>query len=68
MSTRVSVAIVLRGRARLRSGVVSRSALLIQESLRKLASQSIPTWNRIVGWLEQMENLRNATVQLEPFL
>jgi hypothetical protein len=23
-----------------------------------LASQSIPTWNRIVGWLHEMEMLR----------
>jgi hypothetical protein len=28
--------------------------------LKTLASQSIPTWNRIVAWLREIETLRNA--------
>jgi hypothetical protein len=28
-----------------------------------LASQSIPSWNRIVEWLKQIKTLREATTQ-----
>jgi hypothetical protein len=33
-----------------------------------LASQSIPTWNRIISWLKEMESLRKLPPELSDLL
>jgi hypothetical protein len=35
-----------------------RDIHVVMKMLRKMASQNIPSWNRIVSWLLEMESLR----------
>ena len=52
---------VERGRRGLRfEGRVGLDAVLGGEVVTKVASQSVPSWNHLYGWLQQMDLLRKA--------
>lgn len=41
--------------------------MIAEESFKKvklLASQSIPTWNQIISWLQEIESLRELLPEL----